>query len=279
MTKRIQKKIKRIFAFVTLTALTLSLLSLSCFADTADIDACSVGEPDDAAIVEQSGEEVSESSGEYTPNEDASAENTSSAEDGENAENGVTGEDLTGGNDNIHSEVKDDPGEDFIPQDEGNFFLFLYEGVMDNISEIFSLFSFIGTLVIAFIYKKGLLPLFSKTVTGLKDGIGAIKEESESALSAGGQKIDLVRDKLSEIENTFSLFSESVTSLESKLAAEEALASERKKLEIIMGSQIDLLYDIFMSSSLPEYKKEAVGAKFLQMREELKKNELTAEEK
>lgn len=279
MTKPIQKKINRIFTFVILIALTLSLISLSCLADTADIDTHSVGELDEATLGEAGGEEITESLGEDTANEDTATENDSTAEGGENAENGDTGENLTGGNDNIHSEATDDSGEDFTPREEKNFFLFLYEGVMDNISEIFSLFSFIGTLVIAFIYKKGLLPLFSKTVAGLRDGIGAIKQESESALSAGGQKIDLVRDKLSEIENTFSLFSESVSTLESKLAAEEALTSERKKLEIIMGSQIDLLYDIFMSSSLPEYKKEAVGAKFLQMREELKKNELAAEEK
>ena len=279
MTKPIQKKINRIFTFVILIALTLSLISLSCLADTADIDTPSVGELDEATLGEAGGEEITESLGEDTPNSDTATENDSSAEGGENAENGDTGENLTGGNDNIHSEATDGSGEDFTPLEEKNFFLFLYEGVMDNISEIFSLFSFIGTLVIAFIYKKGLLPLFSKTVAGLRDGIGAIKQESESALSAGGQKIDLVRDKLSEIENTFSLFSESVSTLESKLAAEEALTSERKKLEIIMGSQIDLLYDIFMSSSLPEYKKEAVGAKFLQMREELKKNELAAEEK
>ena len=162
---------------------------------------------------------------------------------------------------------------------EENFFTLLYSMAMDNFGEIFSLLAFVGTLVVGFLYKKGLLPLFSKAVSSIGQGIGQIKEESARASEASGVKIDGLCEKLAELENSFIIFSESLSSLEGKLKSEQAALSERNKMSVIMNSQVDLLYDIFMSSSLPEYKKEAVGAKFLQMREELEKNELTESEK
>lgn len=154
--------------------------------------------------------------------------------------------------------------------DEGrNFFALIYDKAMNNLSEIFSILAFIGTLAVAFFYKRGLLPLFTKAVNGIGQGIGEIRKESERAAEESGIKIGAIADKLSAVEESFAAFSSSLTALEEKLESEEAAISERKKMSVIMSSQVDLLYDIFMSSSLPEYKKEAVGAKFLQMREEL----------
>ena len=42
----------------------------------------------------------------------------------------------------------------------------------------------------------------------------------------------------------------------------EALAydkSERDKMKLILESEVELLYDIFMSSGLPEYQKDTVA--------------------
>ena len=65
------------------------------------------------------------------------------------------------------------------------------------------------------------------------------------------------------------------------LAADEGLAKyteeqEEKKaadLRRLLGVQIDLLHDIFMSSSLPEYKKEEVGERIRSMKKELSSDE------
>ncbi len=154
--------------------------------------------------------------------------------------------------------------------DEGkNFFALIYDKAMNNLSEIFSILAFIGTLAVAFFYKRGMLPLFTKAVNGIGQGISEIRKESERAAEESGIKIGAIADKLSAVEEAFAAFSSSLAALEEKLESEEAAISERRKMSVIMSSQVDLLYDIFMSSSLPEYKKEAVGAKFLQMREEL----------
>ena len=43
------------------------------------------------------------------------------------------------------------------------------------------------------------------------------------------------------------------------------------ELRLILNSQIELLYEIFMSSSLPTYQKDAVGARFAEMKRALEK--------
>ena len=46
---------------------------------------------------------------------------------------------------------------------------------------------------------------------------------------------------------------------------------------VCLISQVDMLYAIFMSSALPQYQKDEVGARIKEMREELEKYEETKE--
>ena len=58
----------------------------------------------------------------------------------------------------------------------------------------------------------------------------------------------------------------------------EIRCSERKRTEnteelsVIVGTQIDMLYDIFMTSALPQYQKDAVGERVAKMKEALAGN-------
>ena len=50
-----------------------------------------------------------------------------------------------------------------------------------------------------------------------------------------------------------------------------------KSLLTVMQAQVNMLYEIFQSSALPVYQKEAVGNMINQMRSELAENENTDE--
>ena len=49
-------------------------------------------------------------------------------------------------------------------------------------------------------------------------------------------------------------------------------------MKIILESQIDMLYDIFMSSSIPLFQKEAVGEKISAMKKRLLDTEEKSDE-
>jgi hypothetical protein len=78
-----------------------------------------------------------------------------------------------------------------------------------------------------------------------------------------------VTERLGELENSVTLFRETLDTLEEQLQCEAEYVKERKKMNRIMLAQIDMLYDIFMSSALPQYQKDAVGGKIQIMKEEL----------
>ena len=53
----------------------------------------------------------------------------------------------------------------------------------------------------------------------------------------------------------------------------ESLESERRVIRALMSEEVELLGDIFMSSSLPDYKKEEVGVRLNKLRETIKNEE------
>ena len=60
-----------------------------------------------------------------------------------------------------------------------------------------------------------------------------------------------------------------VSTLCDNLSAKEKLEDCTEKVRIVILSQIDLLYDVFMSSALPQYQKELIGERVVKMKKEM----------
>jgi hypothetical protein len=155
---------------------------------------------------------------------------------------------------------------------EKNDFSELYTEITDNGDTIFSLCAFIGTLIIAWIYRKGLVPGLKKTVISITEALSSIKENNEQ----NSEKTETNSKLLEEMNLKTALISEEITRLEESVSKRDE-TSERRILSTLFNEQIDLLYDIFMSSSLPEYKKEEVATRISKMKETIKNEEIQAE--
>ena len=122
-------------------------------------------------------------------------------------------------------------------------------------------------MVLAFAYKKGLLPLLSRAVNTLGSTVGRIKEDTESYAKESGSRLRELTEKLSSAEGVITGFGETLSRLEGELSELRGADADKKRYEAILASQVELLYDIFMSSALPEYQKEAVAKRIASMRE------------
>ena len=158
-------------------------------------------------------------------------------------------------------------------QSEGNFFAKVYEEVSKYTGEILCALTFAGSITVAVAYKKGLLPLVEKTLSAIGGAVSKIKEstkESELASAALGKTVE---NKLSDTADALKLLSERITSINhtmNEIVKQDIGAStERRQLGIVVKAQIDMLYDVFMASSLPQYQKESVGEKIAKMKEAL----------
>ncbi len=166
-------------------------------------------------------------------------------------------------------ETEADPPEDSVSNENSGigFFEAIYETVLDNSDNIFSLLAFAGTLIIALVYKKGLLPTVTNAARMISDSLKKMNEENEKCVrqtEGQGELITACTEGLSRLTEEFKRLSNEIES--------DSISNERKMIGTLLDTQIELLRDVFLSSSLPHHQKEAVQAKVTEMKEALNKN-------
>lgn len=138
-------------------------------------------------------------------------------------------------------------------------------------SEILSALAFVGSLIIMFCYKRGLMPIINDGLRALKNGVNTINEKSDNFNEHAISICDGIDARLSRAESMTESLLKSNELVEKRLSELQSESKDREKLAIILSSQIDMLYEIFMSASLPQYLKDNVGAKISEMKSALGK--------
>ena len=183
------------------------------------------------------------------------------------------GADIIGTPDQAHAE-NDIQNADETSNDEedgSGFIEEAYELILSNADKLFALLAFISALLVGFAYKKGLLPFVKTALTAIANGVANLKEGSLKAEESANAALRCAEEKLTRAEECVNLISERIAGIEKELSEAKEDSMKDGELRLILNSQIDLLYEIFMSSSLPTYQKDAVGARFAEMKRALEK--------
>jgi len=154
-----------------------------------------------------------------------------------------------------------------------NFFDTVFNEIKGYTGEIFSLLALISSLILAYAYKSGLLPLVKNGLSILTGTVAKLKESADKSKESTEYISGALKDRLAVAEDIISKLSDNIDLLEKSLTEEKKRNDEGESLKLIMSAQIDLLYDVFMTSSLPQYQKDAMGMRVQKMREALGKNE------
>ena len=149
---------------------------------------------------------------------------------------------------------------------EENVFTEIYDTFRDNSDKIFSLLAFISSLLIAFSYKKGLIPIVNKGLLAIKKSSEAFEDASKKTLEKNEENLSFLNEKFVSVANCLEALSEYVDTLDEKLEAVKCTKDDSENIKKVMLSQIDMLYEIFMNSALPQYSKDAVGEKIAEMK-------------
>ena len=161
-------------------------------------------------------------------------------------------------------------------QSEDNLFSKVYDEVASYASEILCGLTLVGSLTLAVAYKKGLLPLVEKSLLAIGNAVSGIKEGTKESAEAGSRLKDNIEKRLTVASETLEALADKIGSLDKALSASlEGDAKSRleaKELRLVVDTQIDMLYDIFMSSALPQYQKDAVGERIAKMKEAMANN-------
>ena len=152
---------------------------------------------------------------------------------------------------------------------EENVFEEIYDFALCHSDKILSALAAIGSLFIAFAYKRGLLPILNGALTKLGDSITKLREANDAAKQEANATLEKAEEKLVLAEKAVAGLAERLSAFEKN--AENLTNTEKtvSDIESVILCQIDLLYEIFISSSLPIYQKEAVSQKITDMKKTL----------
>ena len=169
--------------------------------------------------------------------------------------------------DTVVTEKTDNVYENEEPKEESdNPFAVAYNYVSEHADDLFSLLAFVGSLAMAVVYKKGLLPQLSTALGNIRTSVKSIGDTAEKTLAGSEGALSEVRSKMELVGSGLDTLCTAVADLDKRLAASEEQANEAKAMKTIMSAQVDMLYSIFMSSALPQYSKDAVGERISEMK-------------
>lgn len=148
---------------------------------------------------------------------------------------------------------------------EDNVFALAYEYLSAHTSEIFSALAFAASVILMLSYKKGFLPLIK---SGMNAICGGVESLGQKAKSIGGSAEELY----AELSERTAHFEEILAKMNTALDTLSAEFSDAKKrdasietLKVVLKSEIDMMYEIFMAAALPQYLKERVGEEVAKM--------------
>jgi len=143
----------------------------------------------------------------------------------------------------------------------------IFEAASEFSAEIASALAFIGSVLVAFAYKRGLLPSVKSGIVAIGGAVGQLKDSTESTSRHQEQMLEEFTERLSRAEDVLERFGKAIDEIAEKTEDGKSAAADRADMKALMSAQIDMLYDIFMTSSLPQYQKDAVNQRVREMRE------------
>lgn len=165
-----------------------------------------------------------------------------------------------------------DEGSDDVASGATGFEAF-YALVMEHLSEILSLCAFAASLVCAAVYKSGLLPLIERSLNAIGNTTQKIRESAELGEDKRRADIDALSEKLNTLEASLGELAEKLLDCTERMEEKSITSARERRMETLISGELEMLYDIFMSSALPEYEKVRVGERVAKMKEVISSNE------
>ena len=133
-------------------------------------------------------------------------------------------------------------------------------------SEIFCSLTFLGSLITAFLYKKGLLPTLSEGINRIYSAAVKAGENASELQKKSDERLEkFLSTTLPLIEKAGALTEYAESLRQDSLAMQDELQrekAERAALSEVLAGQTELLYGVFMSANIPEFQKEQLAEKY-----------------
>lgn len=151
-------------------------------------------------------------------------------------------------------------------QKDTNIFSSIFDGIELYLDEILSVLTLISSVLLMIIYKTGLLPVVKEGVSALSSKVKAISERTETLTKENDSfKLDASAG-LKSCRDALDAMASSICEIEKKLDEGNVIKNEAKNGSEVLKLEVEMLYELFMASALPQYVKDRVGERIGEMR-------------
>ncbi len=152
------------------------------------------------------------------------------------------------------------------PVDEGDFWHILSNIWSEYSGEIFSALTLFVSLLLAYFYKRGLVPTIWNGLEKINRAGTEANEVATSIAKTCDEKIEGFFEMAQPLLGGIATVTEQADALASyvkKLEARlEQTEDERTRIKVLMRSTADMLYGVFSAANLPQYAKEQLGQQY-----------------
>ena len=146
-----------------------------------------------------------------------------------------------------------------------------------NGDTLLGVLSLIGTLLVAFLYKTGLLPLLRSGLSALSDLLGKNREVTEHFTKETGEQIHRIEEYMTPMVDTLARSENALRAMEEKLAALETALErsegDRQKTAAVLRTETELFYELLASVNLPETQKDSMTESYYRLKRSLEAEE------
>lgn len=146
-----------------------------------------------------------------------------------------------------------------------------------NGDTLLGVLSLIGTLLVAFLYKTGLLPLLRSGLSALSDLLGKNREVTEHFTKETGEQIHRIEEYMTPMVDTLARSENALRAMEEKLAALETALErsegDRQKTAAVLRTETELFYELLASVNLPETQKDSMTESYYRLKRILEAEE------
>ena len=138
--------------------------------------------------------------------------------------------------------------------------------VEEHMAELFSALTLVGSIILAYSYKKGLVPTLwgglssiAKTAETTSQRTKELAEVAEVSIAQMTDAASPIFEKIEEMCQGAETLAQQARDLEKRISEGE---DDRALVKTIMGGVAEMLYGVFSSANLPQYAKEQIGQKY-----------------
>ena len=142
----------------------------------------------------------------------------------------------------------------------------LFDDLKNNLPEILSALSLICTVILMIVYKSGFIPMVREGVCALSARVKSIGEQTDKMSLSAKSSDENIRAALEYAEKRLSTIEDSLSLLREGLRGVDAIGAKSDAVSRALSIEAQMLYELFMSSALPQYEKDRVGEMIAEMK-------------